>query len=216
MFRKELLLLGVIATLVFLTVAGASAWMTHILSYNARMLVMDTLPGLVNAGEALNVMDHNWQKIVGLTAVPSAVERSNVIQQISAHTAQQFWDGYEQSIFDPQDRELFASVQKARTQNRALVQKYFALVDEQRLEDARRLLEKDLAPAFADYRTATVRLFELNEGIGDQRSERILKVGHWLPLGAGLFSVLIFAVGFLLGLRGAFTGLEFAFSRKRV
>ena len=213
MFRKELLTLSFLAAVIFLLVAGVTAWMAHALANNARMIVVDTLPGLVNAGEALNVMDNNWEKILGLTSLPTAETRLNVIQQIHAHSTQEFWASYEQSIFDPHDRQLFAAVQAARSRSRVLADQFFALVRDQHLDAAQQLLEKEMTPVFAEYRAATLKLFELNKTIGDRRSEHILSICRWLPLSAAVSSVLVFGLGFAFGLRGAFTGLEMMFQR---
>ena len=213
MFRKELLLLGVVATLVFLSVAGMAAWMTRTVAHDARMLALDTLPGLVNAGEALNVMDQNWEKITSLTAVPTVQARSNVIQEIQGRTTQEFWSNYEQSIYDPTDRQLFAKVQAARAECRQLTQQFFDLVNNQRLEESRQLLAGRLTPAFSAYRSEVVKLFQMNKAFGEQRAERIRAISRWLPLAAGLSSIVVFGLGFLLGLRGAFTGLELVFRR---
>jgi hypothetical protein len=215
MFRKEFLAIGLLATGIFLLVAGLSFWLTRALAQEAGMLVADTLPGLVNTGEALSVMDNNWEKTLGLTALPTAEMRSNVIHQIQSRSTEEYWHRYQESIFDAHDQQLFSALQIARAHSRELTTNFWDLVNAQQLAAADQLLKDRLVPAFNAYREAGLKLFELNKEIGNQRSGRILTVARWLPVLAGVTGVLIFGVGFLFGLRGAFTGMELLFRPPR-
>ena len=178
------------------------------------MLVLDTLPGLVNSGGALNVMDSNWEKMAGLTELPSAVTRSNAILQIQSRTTAEFWSRYREAIFDPRDRQLYSEMETTRTNCRALAGHFFDLVNAQRLTEADQFLQIRLTPAFNEYRSAVFKLFMLNTEIGNRRADRILALARWLPELAALVSMLVFGLGFLFGLRGAFRGLELAFHRR--
>lgn len=215
MYRKELFTLGALILTAFLAVAGSAWMMIRIMQHQARMVVVDTLPGLINAGEAINRMDNNWDRIVSLTEIPLPEQRSNLIQHLHANTTAEFWKQYQESIFDPSDRRLFQETQTLRSGFTNLVENYFHLVNEQQLEAARRLAKDRLEPAFKLYRTDAMMLFQFNEKMALERSQHILMLARWLPLLAGLLSALIFALGFLFGLRGAFSGLDLVFRRKR-
>jgi hypothetical protein len=215
MYRKELFFLAATAAGIFLAVAAVSSWMTWVLQHEARMVVVDTLPGLVNAGEALNRMDGNWERVRMLTELPLPVQRSNMIQQIQSKTTSEFWDRYQKAIFDPRDRQLFSATQAARSNCRTLAQQYFNLVNEQKLDTARQFFTNELEPSFNEYKGDAINLFQLNEQIGEKRSQRILFLSRWLPPVAGVFGIVVFALGFLAGLRGAFTGMDLIFKHRK-
>lgn len=213
MFRKELLTIGLLATGVFLVVAGVCAWLTWSLAQDARMLVVDTIPGLVNAGDALNVMDNNWQKMIELPELPSSQARSNLVVQITARSTTEFWLRYQTSVLDAQDRELFAAAQSARQNFLTVRNEFFLLAQGDDVAGALEVLRSRLTPAYAAYRQAATQLFELNEQIGAERSGRIRVLSMWLPLIAAVASVIIFGLGFLLGLRGALSGFDYVAKR---
>jgi len=213
MFRKEFIVLGLLASTIFLSVAGISAWITREVAHQAQMLASDTFPGLVYAGEAINTVDNNWEKILGLTSLPSAEARSNAVQQIQSHTTTEFWNKYRESIFDAEDAALFQVVLNSRSNSLHQAQQFFNMVNQQKLAEADKFLHEQFSPAFHEYRANAMKLFEMNREIGNKRAHRIDLLSHWLPAAAGVFSVLIFAVGFAFGLRGAFTGFELVFRR---
>lgn len=213
MFRKELSTIGLVASVIFLSVAAVVCWLGWSLQNESRLVVQDTMPGLINAGKAISRMDDNWQNLQVLVEVPSVPARSNLMRQIAANSTATDWDQYAAAIHNPQDRELFSRVQSARDLNLRLRQDYFSLINAGNLEDARRLLTNRFEPAFDQYRSDAMKLFTFNEGIGDERARHILWLTRLLPVGAAVFSVFIFGIGFLLGLRGAFTGLDFVFRR---
>jgi len=210
MYRKELLILSAVAIGIFALVAAISLMMEQALQYSAKMLAEDTLPGLVNAGDAMSRLNDNWQNIRLLTELPAPAARSNLIVRIQANTTEDFWRSYQESIFNPHDEFLFAQTQQARMTCLGLVQQYFDLVNAQKIEEARQFLDVKIVPAFQQYKTNAATLFQFNAGIGQERAQRIIELSHWLPWVTGIFSVVIFSFGVVVGLKGAFGSLVFA------
>src|SRR5665213_146359 len=147
MFRKESFTLGLVASVIFLSVSATVCWLGWSLQRESRLVVVDTMPGLINAGKAISRMDDNWQNLQLLTELPSTAARSNLMRQIAANSTATDWDQYAAAIHNPQDRELFSKVQSARDLNLRLRQDYFNLVSAGQLEDARQFLTKQFEPA---------------------------------------------------------------------
>jgi hypothetical protein len=215
MYRKELFLFGSLIVGVFAIVAIASALLMRKLQYEGQWLVVDTLPGLVNAGEAMSRMNDNWLNIRLLTEA-SPESRSNLLAEIHANNTENLWQQYRNSVFDSEDRALFDNCQSSRSNYLALLQHYFVLVGTEKLELARKYRFDSLEPAYRLYKEDAKKLFHLNTTISGQRAARIVRLNHWLPFTAGLFSVIVFGLGLLFGVRGAFTGLDLVFCRKPV
>jgi hypothetical protein len=210
MYRKEFIILSAVAICIFALVAATNLVMERTLQYSAQMLAADTLPGLVNAGDAMSRMNDNWQSIRLLTVLPTSVARSNAIARIQANSTVDLWRQYQKAIFDPRDKTLFAQTQNSRENYKEQIQQYFDLVNGQKLDEARRFLGGKVEPAFNQYKDAAASLFQLNADIGEQRAQRIIELSRWLPWVAGLFCVVIFSFGVLVGLKGAFGSLVFA------
>jgi hypothetical protein len=210
MYRKEFLILSAVAIGIFALVAATSLVMERALQYSAQMLAADTLPGLVNAGDAMSRMNDNWQSIRLLTELPAPAGRSNLIARIQANSTVDLWRQYQEAIFDPRDKALFAQTQNSRENYKEQVQQYFDLVNGQKLDEARRFLGAKVEPDFKKYKDAAASLFQLNTDIGEQRAQHIIELSRWLPWVAGLFCVVIFSFGVLVGLKGAFGSLVFA------
>lgn len=214
MYRKEFFLLLAAALMLFAVVATISSMMTRALQHEAQMVVTDTLPGLINSGTAMSRMSDNWQNIRLLTELPNAAARSNLIVHIHTNSTEKLWKQYAESLFDPQDKLLFERTLTTRSNCLVLVQTYYQLVNDQKLEEARQYRTLTLEPMYREYKEDAKSLFELNTAVGEQRARHIITLTRWLPWLAGLFFVLVFAFGVVVGLKGAFGSLVFA-SRRR-
>lgn len=210
MYRKEFLMLSAVALGLFALVAATSLVLERKLQYSAQMLAVDTLPSLVSAGEAMSRMNDNWQSIKLLPDLPTAAERTNLIARIHANSTADFWRTYSETLFDPRDKILFAQTQDSRSQCRILIEQYFGMVNSQKLDEARQFLKVKVEPAFQQYKNDAASLFQLNNDIGQQHAQRIIELSFWLPWATGIFALVIFSFGVLVGLKGAFGSLVFA------
>jgi hypothetical protein len=210
MYRKEFFILSTVALSIFATVAVVSLMMQRALQRSAEVLAIDTLPGLINAGAAIDRMSDNWQNLRSLTELPTAQARSNMIQKIEANNTQELWKRYGASTFDSRDRQLFEQTLISRTNSRVLVFQYYDQVNAQKLESAREFLNTVVQPAFLQYKSNAFGLFQLNTEVGQQHAAHIIRLSHWLPIFVGLFCLLVFLLGVFVGLKGAFGSLVFA------
>jgi hypothetical protein len=209
MYRKEFFILSAVAAGLFTLVAGLSLFLERALQSEAHMVVVDTLPGLVNAGEAISRMNDNWQGIRSLPDLPAPAARSNLIAHVLANNTDEMWHEYEKSVFDAHDKQLFDRTLAARQNSRAICLQYFSLINAGKLEEARQFLNAKAEPAFQGYKSNAAALFQLNAEIGARRARHIIALSRWLPWVAGLFFVAVFCFGVIIGLKGAFGSLVF-------
>ncbi|SRR5258707_2851373 len=210
MYRREFFILGTVTAGLFVLVVGATLILERALQHEAQMVVIDTLPGLVNAGEAINRINDNWQRVRSLPDLPTPTVRSSLIAFVLTNNTDVMWHEYEKSVFDPQDKLLFKQTLAARQNCRTVCVQYYNLINAGKLDEARLFLNEKAEPAFQEYKTAAATLFQLNADIGAQRAKHIIALTRWLPWVAGLFGVVLFSFGLVVGLKGAFGSLVFA------
>jgi hypothetical protein len=209
MFRKELLILGALAIIVFLVVASGTSLAVRAVQRDGYMLAEDTFPGLVAAGEAIDRMNENWFNIHLLLSVESPEAVENLIQKIGANSTEPVWRRYRESIFDQEDARLFDEMQASRRKFLEVRSRYFDLVRAGNAPAAKALFTADLSSAFDRYRRAAVNIFELNGRIGRTRADRLIQLSRWTPYALAGFCVMVLLVGVLVGFKatlGAFSG----------
>lgn len=203
MFRKELLILGAISSLLFLVVAGGASLAVRALQADAAMVAEDTLPGLVSAGEAIDQINRNWLNSHQLLHVSDAGQRAQIMRRIETNSTGPLWEAYSQSIRDPEDAQLFADVGRTRLEFLTLRTNYFALIQAQRTEEAARFFEDQLSPAFERYRRAASEAFRFNARMGKNRAENILHYAGWTPYVMGGLAVAILLAGVVIGFKAS-------------
>ena len=209
MFRKELLILGGVALLVFLIVAGTASLAVRAVQRDGAMLAKDTLPGLVTASEAINRMDENWFGLHLLLTADSPESRENLIEKVTRNSTGPVWRLYQEAIFDQEDARLFQQVNASRARFLEARGRFFDLVRAGDSRGAKELFEGELGQAFEEYRGAAKEILKLNANVGHERADRMIQVSSWVPFALGAFCVMVFLIGVFVGFKaslGAFTG----------
>ncbi|TAK98850.1 MAG: hypothetical protein EPO07_11460 [Verrucomicrobia bacterium] len=209
MFQKEVIALGLTAIIIFTLVAGAASLAIRAVERDAKLVAQDTLPGLVNAGEALNRIQENWLNATLLLHTPDAPTRARLIEKVNTNATDAFWEKYQESIFGQRDADTFKDMQQCRTEFIALRKEYFELVAAGKMDDAARLYESQLKAAFEKYRNNSLALFTYNADLGQSRADRILQISTWTPFALAGFCVLVLMLGVFVGFKatlGAFSG----------
>ena len=197
-----------LATAVFILVALASSLASRAVQREASNIALDTLPGLVNAGGAISIMQENWLRLNLALSSASPSERAALMQEIRASSNQGLWQDYGQSVYDPQDEKNYSQLLAARSSFVRLREQSLSLTDTQSASEAKTFFEHKLAPAYADYQARSKKLFEYNAKIGRERAARVIRISRFAPYLLGASSVLVFGFGVVVGLRGALTGLD--------
>src|SRR6266516_7252617 len=127
MFRKEIIALGLTTLVVFTLVAGAASLAIRTVESDAKLVAQDTLPGLVNAGEALNRIHENWFHASQILHTPDAQTRALLIEKVNTNATDAFWERYQESIYGQRDAETFSAMQTSRTEFIERRKRYFNL-----------------------------------------------------------------------------------------
>lgn len=208
MFRRELLIVGSLAALVFVLVAVVGSFVGRAIQRDASMIAVDTLPGLVDAGAATSLTAENWLRAHQILQAASEAERTVLMRQIRATSNERLWREYGESIFDEEDRKNYTELLTVRTNFMRLREEFLALTQAGHAAEAQSFLELKLTPAYHAYQGVSKKLFEYNARLGRERAARVIRLSRIAPLALAGFCVLVFAFGVVIGLRGAFTGLE--------
>jgi hypothetical protein len=209
MFHKELVILGCLAAVVFLLVASFASWAVRAVQRDGKMLAKDTLPGLVNAGEAINRMNENWFNASLMLTLESTEARSNLMQKISANSTQLPWQRYSVTIYNQEDQQLFKQMEMDRDAFLAERVQYFHLIDASKMQEAKEFFQSHLKPAFEKYRGAAGSIFAFNAKVGQQRADRLIRFSWWTPYALAGFCVMVLFAGVFVGFKaslGAFSG----------
>ena len=210
MFRKEFFILCSLAAVVFLIVAAAGFGVGHTITGNADKIALDTLPGLVDAGTAMALTQDNWHRVHLLSNAQTAVEQTALITQIRTNSNEGIWRDYSQSIYDPEERQKFRELLAVRSGFLQQREEYFTLIQAGHPEEAKIFLKQKLAPEYQSYHEIIKELFEYNAQVGRNRAADIIRISRTAPLVLAVCSLVIFAFGWIVGLRGTFVGPKLA------
>ena len=171
------------------------------LKHQANLIVNDTLPGLSYAGEAnayivdasrtlLYVMDKDPQK------------RQEILQQIDAFGARttKYLTLYRQSIYGDEDWTNFEALIRERDRYIQVRQRILSLANQGKENEALVVYNESLLPIHKSVKEAGDRLFEYNMRQGEARGQKIMAFCTVTQIILGVASVLIFIIGFFLGL----------------
>ncbi len=203
MFRKELLILSFLAALVFVTVAGVASLVIRAVQDDGKMLAEDTLPALVNAGEAIRRMDENWFNCHLLLSLDAAEARLNLVHKITDNSTNPFWRLYGEAVHGSEDEQLFARMEADRKEFLEVRADYFQRIKVGNGAGAADVFESRLSPAFNKYRGSAVKIFLFNAKLGQQRADRIIHLSVWTPYALAGFCVMVLIIGVFVGFKAS-------------
>ena len=207
MFRREFFIIGAFATAIFLGVAGVG-WVTvRGLHETSRMLAVDTLPGLTDAGLAEERLNDNRRNMRDMLSPHSAAELGQMLLQVRTNSTDALWRDYANSIFEPEDRQNYQSMMLVRSNYLLGCERYLDLVSSGKMDEASAVFNGELARSFRGYNSAAKDLFDYNVRQGQARAERIQTSLRYAPLAVAVVTVMVFLFGLILGLRAALSGV---------
>ena len=206
MFQRELLIVMSLATAIFLGVAGSGWFMVRELHETSKILVVDTLPGLVDSGLAEERMHDNRHTMHEMLNPHTAAERALMSEQVRTNSTEALWKDYSDSIFEPEDRTNYQAMIPVRSNYNQYCEQFLILVKADKMNEATTLFSGDLARQFQCYNNATKKIFAYNVRQGIARGKSIIAALHYGPWEIGGLCVLTFVIGLLLGLRFALSG----------
>jgi glycosyltransferase involved in cell wall biosynthesis len=190
----SLLVLLLIGTLGFLS-------LSH-LKQEASLIVRDTLPNLSYAGEAIAGASSAFNRTLMFLVSEDGEQRVQFRKDVEARNeaTTRFLEDYQRVVNSSVEQTLFEQVLKRRADYLHLRDRVFELADNNQRTQAIEVCNRDLFPIYRDYRDSLNQLFEFDVRQGRARGETIMRVctiTQWMVAGIG---VLIFAIGFLIGL----------------
>ena len=208
MFRKEFYLVNGVAVLIFAAATWVAWHQLQLLRENAKMLAIDTLPGLVDTGSAIQMLNDNQHTIQLLLQTHIAAEQAAFMAQIRTNNTEPFWKDYANSIFSVEDGTNYGQAMSVRQSYLQAREQLFALISAGKVQEAATFNEQKVLPLFCEYRNHAEQLFAYNVRLGTARQQQILAGVTHTPLTIGLLAMLTFVFGWLLGLRSSLSGLK--------
>jgi hypothetical protein len=163
--------------------------------------VEDTLPGLSNAGEANAYIADSSRTLLFVTSVDEE-QRAKVrqeIDQLSQRTTS-FLDKYRQSVFEPEDRTNFLALVDARQHYIQVRNQILDLASAGKQKEALAEYNEALLPAHLAVKKAGDKVMQYNREQGKQRGLKIMRICTATQVYVAITSVIIFILGFLIGL----------------
>jgi glycosyltransferase involved in cell wall biosynthesis len=201
--HRVLSLAGLAGTALVLMLIGALGFVSvsH-LKQEAGLIVGDTLPSLSYAGEAIGGASSAFNRTLMFLVTENAEQRAQLRKDLESHNqaTSRILEDYQQVVNSPVERVLYEQVMKGRADYVQLRERILDLADHNQRTQAIDLCNRELFPAYRQYRDSLSQLFEFDVRQGRTRGETIMRVctiTQWVVAGIGIF---IFALGFLIGL----------------
>ncbi len=186
------------ALLILMTVVVGSVAFVSLtgIRKNAHLIKSDIIPGLIYGGTANSVLAEGFihTTLAGIAQTPQ--ERDQHIKLLNELTAQnsETLKNYETSITDEEDRQNFAKLTEKRTSYYAVREKYLALVQAGKNDEAMTLLGSSMLPAYTEYTKAGDALLTFNNRAGELVSNQIesnTRLTSWIVVLASLFATVV-------------------------
>ena len=111
-------------------------------------------------------------------------------------------------IFTPEEQRTYNQMMLARSNYLTLREGFFADIQAGRLAQARVMLKTTLVPNYERYKLAATKLFECDTKIGLARASQAVWFSRAFLFLFVIFGLILFATGFLAGLRLALNGIS--------
>jgi len=171
------------------------------LKHQADLIVNDTLPGLSYAGEANAYIVDASRTLLFITD-KDPQKRQEILQQIDIFSTRttRYLTMYRQSIYGDEDWTNFQALIRERDRYIQVRQHVLSLASQGRENEALAVYNESLVPIHKSVKDAADKLFEYNMRQGQARGKKIMAFCTVTQIVLGVASVLIFIVGFFLGL----------------
>ena len=194
---------GIMTGILGLFLIGSTGFLSiGLLKRQAKAIVSDTLPGLAYAGEANTSLAQAFNQTLLLLTVETPKQQELIRKEIESfsQTTTSYLQRYKADIYEPADRANFDLLQARRQQYLRIRHQALEMASSGKRQEAIVFCKHTLLPAYTAYRKAADRLFEYNIRQGEQRGHTIMTVCTVTQFAVAGFVVIIFVIGFLIGL----------------
>jgi Four helix bundle sensory module for signal transduction len=206
MFKRELFVIFSILFAIVILVAGTGWYAIWQLQETSHKIVVDTLPGLADAGLAQERMNDNRRMMRELLIPHTNPEREKIIEQIRSNNTENLWRDYANSIFEPEDLQNYNNMMQVRSNYLQGCEMLYGMVYAEKIKEADEFNYGELSQRFRVYNGAAKKLFDFNVKQGIIRGQAVTRAAKYAPWLITGFCLLVFGAGFALGLRSALGG----------
>lgn len=191
------------AMIVLLVVAAACLFSVNGLKREVTHLVQQTLPGLQYAALADSLVCDGYIRCLSLVSTSQPEDLEGNLREIQEATRQTdvYLEKYRDTIFDKEDQVNYIRVEHVRDDYLGNRDKFFALLKEQRREDALHYLKSTVTPAYNDYSQSLGRMFDHKVKVGEIRRDQVMLLSFTTPIVVSILFALLFALGLLVSIR---------------
>jgi methyl-accepting chemotaxis protein len=190
------LLIGVVGTIVWVSMGG--------ISHDAEAMNRDVMPGVIASSRISTTNARNFARLMCYAGLANEADRAALRTSMSDTSAKlnELIKQYADTISHPADRELYERMQTARGTYLSGRNRYVALMDAGKADEAARLLKDVIHPANDAYENAIENLFNYNAGNGhtlaDDITSRSVRTTTLVIVAACVAFVLGAAIGTIL------------------
>lgn len=189
-----ILILALVGTFGFLSVSH--------LKRQADKIVNDTLPGLSAAGEANAGGSTSFNRTLMFLVTESPEQRAQLRREVEHYSqaTTSFLESYSTEPLTAGERALLDKALKARGEYLELRKRVFDFYDHGQQPEAMAVCNRELLPAYLEYKDTLYQLFEYNVREGRARGQTIMRVCTITQWAVAIIGILLFAIGFVIGL----------------
>jgi glycosyltransferase involved in cell wall biosynthesis len=194
---------GALVSFIALLLIGTLGFLSiNYLRKQAETIVNDTLPGLSYSGEINANLAQAFNRTLLLLQTDDRKEKAELskeVQHFSAITSR-YLAQYRESIFTPDDQALYERILEVRKKYLKSRERVIQLSTGNSRQAAAAMCRTELLPAYQAYKSAADKLFEFNINQGRARGREIMAVCTATQFLVAAVVVVIFVLGFLVGL----------------
>ena len=202
-FKRAFSIPGAAVSLIVLLIIGMAGFLSvNHLKADAELIVEDTLPGLSDAGAANASMAESFNRVLLSLTAETPQERRQYRQELEEFNQRtsKSLESYGQSIFTEDDRANYERLLEQRKKYVQIRDQILNLIDTQKHDQALSLYKSSLVPAYRDYKADANVVLIYNTRQGKTRGEAILKICTGTEYAVAGIGILLFVVGFIIGL----------------
>jgi hypothetical protein len=174
-----------------------------------KEIVLDTMPGLSNAGLASATLTQSFVYTLLIVNTPAGTHRDEYVGELITNT-QRTTDAlkaYRASLFTDEDRQNYQELEQRRA---IYLEKRQRCIDLSLTDAAvaQQTLMSEVWPLYEGYRDQGEKLLKYNIAQGVSRGEQILRIASLAQFVAVVASILIFAGGFTAAMVRVVTSIE--------
>jgi hypothetical protein len=201
MFYRVFAMVILSAAVIVLLVAGTGWTAVEKLHETSKLLVVDTLPSLVDAGLVEQRIHQNRDRMRALLQELPAAGRAEIIRFVTTNTTDRLWCGYAAGIYAPDERRLYQAMLPAESGYNQTLPPLFDLVAAGKLDAAAAWFYGEQSRRFQTYDAAVKQVFAYHVQQGLDRGKNIRNSLGYAPWAVAGVCALVFIGGLGLGRR---------------